>query len=160
MKNKEITIKVREYDSLAELSDADKILLQAAERGMDSSYAPYSGFRVGAAVSLANGQIVTGANQENASYPMCVCAEVATLSAAATQYPGVAITRLAVTARSKHHAVLQPAAPCGQCRQTILEYEMRHKQDIGILMGSESGKCYSVDTIRDLLPIHFSAADL
>jgi cytidine deaminase len=160
MKEREIQIKVIEYDSPAELSADAQELLQAAVAGVEKAYAPYSGFRVGAAVSLENGIIMSGANQENASYPMCVCAEVATLNAAATQYPGVRITLLAVTARSIHHIVTQPAAPCGQCRQTILEYEHRFNQPIGILMGSETGKVYRVKSIKDLLPIHFSSADL
>ena len=156
----ELTTRLQIYDSATELPIEAAILLQEAKKALVKSYSPYSGFQVGAAIRLVNGAIVSAANQENASYPMCVCAEVAVLNAAAAMYPGIAMSSLAITTRHIQQPTTQPAAPCGQCRQTILEYELRYGNTISITMAGEQGQVYEVASVKELLPLHFSASDL
>jgi cytidine deaminase len=159
MQEREITIKLQVYDNAAELPAGEADLVSAAQAARSNAYAPYSGYKVGAAAILSNGAVITGANQENAAYPMCVCAEVAMLNSCASQYPGVTIQKMAISTQSIHHKT-KAGAPCGQCRQTILEYETRFGSDIAIILSGEEGPLYKVGSVKDLLPLHFSAADL
>lgn len=95
-----------------------ELLLAAARRAARRAYAPYSQFRVGAALRLKNGEIVTGVNVENASYGMTICAERSALVRAITEHgPGIRIVAVAV-------ANLNEAAspPCGACRQMLAEF--------------------------------------
>ena len=101
-----------------------------------------------------------GSNQENASYPMCVCAEVSALNVAASLHPNVPIKKIAITVKSATHIASTPAAPCGQCRQTLLEYETRFGKNIEVLLMGEEGQVFIVDSVKDLLPLHFSGKDL
>ncbi|MFN8275869.1 MAG: cytidine deaminase [Chitinophagales bacterium] len=160
MQKKEISFRLAVFDNRAELNEADQQLLQRATEAIQHAYAPYSKFFVGAAILLENGVTVAAANQENAAYPMCVCAEVVALSSATSQHPGVAPVKMAIYISSSNQTSSQPAAPCGQCRQTIFEYENRFGKKIGILMAAKEGPVYQVDSISDLLPLHFSAGDL
>ncbi|MEM7574991.1 MAG: cytidine deaminase, partial [Bacteroidota bacterium] len=125
MKKRTLSLNFTAYDKLEELPPADVQLLAEAKVALTKAYAPYSNFQVGAAARLANGAIVNGANCENASYPLCICAEPATLAAAASQYPGVAVVELAITVASANQTVDQPATPCGACRQMLVEHEQR-----------------------------------
>jgi cytidine deaminase len=156
----EIKIKVKVFKHMHELKSADEALMQAAKRALSNCYAPYSGFKVSAAVLLANGEILTGTNQENASFPVGICAEGTVLSAVSAVYPGVAIKKMAITVRNMKQLINYPVSPCGICRQRILEYETRFESDIEIIMMGEEGEVYSVSSIRDLLPLQFSKADL
>jgi cytidine deaminase len=156
----EIKIKVKVFKHLHDLKPADEALMQAAKRALHNSYSPYSAFKVAAAVLLENGEILTGTNQENASYPAGICAEGTVLSAASAIYPGVTIKKMAVTVKNTRHVAASPVSPCGICRQRILEYETRFNSDIEIIMMGEEGEVYSVNSIKDLLPLHFSKADL
>ena len=139
-----------------ELSREEQHLLDLAVEATRRSYAPYSHFCVGAAVRLENGAEVIGSNQENASYPSGTCAERTALFAAGTQYPDVPVTVLAVAARGTDGELLEePVAPCGSCRQVIVESETRAKHPIRILLYGR--RCvYVIDGIRSLMPLMFS----
>ncbi len=160
MHKKEIVSTFTVYDSLAELPASDAILLQNASTELQNSYSPYSGFRVAATVLLANGEVLTGTNQENASYPVCMCAEGTVLGAASSLYPQVAVLKIAVTVKSRNQTVNNPVAPCGLCRQRLLEYENRFKQNIEVIMAGESGEVLVAKSVKDLLPLYFSGSDL
>ena len=143
-----------------ELSASDGRLMDAAIAARERAYAPYSGFRVGAAVLLANGQVVTGNNQENASFPSGLCAERVAVYQAGALYPEVALEAIAISAASQKIRVSSPVAPCGNCRQAIAEYEQRQAQGIRILFGGSEGPVYSCNSLADLLPLGFSRSDM
>lgn len=160
MREKQISLTVKVYDSPDELRVDEKELIDEARQALDKSYSPYSHFRVGGAALLANGATLSAANQENASYPICVCAEVALLSACSSVYPGVAISKIAITTRSSSQPSDSPKAPCGQCRQTLLEFEARGGSNIEIILAGDTGPIYKLASVKDLLPLHFSGSDL
>jgi cytidine deaminase len=160
MLEKQISLHLRVYPSTSELMDIDKALIDQARLALDKSYSPYSGFKVGAAARLANGHTISGANQENASYPVCVCAEVVMLGACASMHPSVTIEAVAITTHSGKPILSSPKAPCGQCRQTLLEFETRQKTPIQIIMHGTDDQVYVVDSIKELLPLFFSDTDL
>ena len=160
MKIQPISFNLTVFENQEGLDAADQSLLQVARSFLKNAYAPYSKFQVAAAILLANGEIVCGANQENAAYPMCVCAEVTALSACTSLYPDIAPHKMAIVANSLHKISKQPAAPCGQCRQTIFEYECRFQKNIAIIMAANQGEIYKVDSVKDLLPLHFSSDNL
>ena len=141
--------------SYTELPEDEKNLIDLAKKATEGSYAPYSKFNVGAALLLDNGELVTGANQENASFPAGTCAERSCIFYAGAKYPGVKFRKLAIAAYTKGAFVSEPAAPCGVCRQAILEYETISGEPIEILLYGEN--CiYKVNSIKDLLPLCFS----
>lgn len=160
MQTKQIHFTLRIAADAHQLPDVEKGLLTAAKTALQDAYSPYSKFRVGAAILLANGKIVTGTNQENASYPAGLCAEGTALSVASSVYPGVMPLKIAVTAVSEKRPVEKPIAPCGICRQKLVEYEERFNHNIEIIMAGESGEVYIVDSVKDILPLHFSAVVL
>lgn len=139
-----------------ELSTEDRQLVEQAIEATRRSYAPYSHFRVGAAVRLENDEIVIGCNQENAAYPSGLCAERTALFAAGAQYPDVPVKVLAVAARGTDGEMTEePTGPCGSCRQVIIESETRAKHPIRILLYGR--RCvYIIDGIRQLMPLTFS----
>ena len=125
-----------------------------------NAYAPYSKSHVGAAVLLENGKVVIGNNQENASYPSGLCAERVAIFQAGALYPGIAIKTVAITATSKNYIVEEPAAPCGNCRQAIIEYEQKQKTPIAILLMGEKGEVIKITSMADILPLAFSSSFL
>ena len=160
MKQEIISIPLEIHPDPATLNDADRQLLARAKEQLRHAYAPYSRFQVGAAVLLANGEVVTGNNVENAAYPMCLCAEQTALGAAASRYPETPVLSLAVTVHNLEKTIDQPAGPCGACRQIISEMEDRHQQRISIIMQGETGPIYKLKSAKDLLPICFSGTFL
>ncbi len=160
MREKEIKFTLNIFEDPAELTAEDGGLLKKAAEALQNSYSPYSGFKVAAAVLLENGEIVTGTNQENASFPVGICAEGTALSAVSAMYPNTVIKCIAITVKSESRLVDHPVAPCGVCRQRILEYENRFKSPIRLIMMGESGGVYSVNSVKDILPLHFSKYDL
>lgn len=160
MKNQTISLNYTIYDSADELTDDLRKLLTEAKLALSKAYAPYSGFQVGAAAQLVNGAIVSGANCENASYPLCICAEPATLAAAASAHPGVAVKTLAITVQNLTRPVADPAPPCGACRQMLVEHEDRFQQPIQLVLQGQSDQVYVFERISDLLPLHFSGTFL
>ena len=152
----EITV----YDGLAELPKNVQALMEQAIAIREMAYAPYSHFRVGAALLLENGIVVTGNNQENAAYPSGMCAERVAIWSAGSQYPDKKILQIAISARSENHLLDQPIPPCGACRQAIAEYEVKQDKNIEIYFMGEVGKIYKSDSLRDLLPLIFDSSNL
>ncbi len=137
-------------------------LLTAARSAVTLSYAPYSKFHVGAAILMENGEIVKGGNQENASFPVGICAERVALSVASSLHPlgkvvAVAIAYFNESPGGNHDDIL---SPCGICRQSIIEVVDRQQADVQILLSSLSGKIIQVESARHLLPLGFSSSNL
>lgn len=160
MRKNNIEFELLIFDSLEELSKKDKALMKKAIVARKGAYAPYSNFKVGAAVLLKNGKVVIGNNQENASYPSGLCAERVAVFQAGAAHPGEILESIAISASSENYIVNTPAAPCGNCRQSIAEYEQRQKTPITLLMMGEQGKVYKCSSISDLLPLAFSSSIL
>ena len=160
MKQVEILSTFKEYSSVKELPAADQRLIKEAHKSVSRAYAPYSQFNVGAAVLLANGKIVSGNNQENASYPIGLCAERVALFSASADFPKQKIKAIAVTAKSKDFIISKPVSPCGACRQSIAEYEHRHNHPIRVILTGEKGKVLVADGIKNFLPLMFKVDDL
>jgi len=155
MREKELTTSFFIYDSLQELSKEDQNLLNLAKKSLDHSWSPYSEFKVGAAVLMKDGKMYGGSNQENAAYPLCLCAERVTIAAAESQSPHIPIMSIAVTVKNPNQLIDQPAAPCGSCRQVICETERKHKQEIRVLIRGEVGPIYMFKSGKSLLPFSF-----
>ena len=145
------------HENAEVLPEADKKLLEAAKNAMKDAYAPYSKFKVGAALRLKSGRIVIGSNQENAAFPVTLCAERVAIFAAAAQYPNEAIEAIAITAKSGSRVVNKPVTPCGSCRQVIHESEYRFGQVIRVILHGETGEVYVLNSIKDILPLTFDA---
>ncbi|MBQ2169585.1 MAG: cytidine deaminase [Prevotella sp.] len=158
MDNLKIEIDIQ-YCSTDELSVEDRELVEKAIKATDNSYSKYSHFCVGAAVRLADGAIVIGANQENAAFPSGLCAERSAIFAAQSQFPELAITTLAIAAKNHNGLVPHAVSPCGACRQVILEIEDRYKQPIRILLYGTEGT-YVIKSIKDLMPLSFAETDM
>jgi cytidine deaminase len=148
------------YDSIEELSKEDAVLLNEAKNTTQSAYAPYSHFQVGAIAQLANGKTVTGTNQENASYPVGICAERVLLSAASSLFPGVAVHTIAISYHNDNGTSNRPISPCGICRQSLAEYESRFSQPIRLILGGMDGKVFIIPKAGMLLPLQFSGEDM
>jgi cytidine deaminase len=148
------------YNQLEQLDAESKYLVHKAKEATNLAYAPYSKFQVGAALLLEDGTVVLGANQENASYPLCMCAERVALYATTSQFPGKIIKKSAVVAHKKNHKELVSATPCGACRQVMLEYEQKQKSAIQIVMLAEENKWAISPTADGLLPMSFDASSL
>jgi cytidine deaminase len=148
------------YDSIEELSKEDAVLLNEAKNATQSAYAPYSHFQVGAIAQLANGKTVTGTNQENASYPVGICAERVLLSAASSLFPGVAVHTIAISYHNDNGTSNRPISPCGICRQSLAEYESRFSQPIRLILGGMDGKVFIIPKAGMLLPLQFSGEDM
>lgn len=144
-------------DTVQDLTQAEQQLLQRAKAAALRAYAPYSKFRVGAALEWADGQCLEGANHENAVFPAGCCAEQVALFAASTQRPGVAIRRLAISVASEQGKVAVPVPPCGNCRQVILEQELKQKSPIELILQGDSGPIYLLQSIKDIFPLRFNA---
>ena len=153
MKTIDISIKIG-FCQQDELSEADQHLIQRAVEATGNSYSPYSRFRVGAALLLADGTEVIGANQENAAFPSGLCAERSAIFAAQSVYPDQSVTTLAIAAANEYGLMRAPIVPCGACRQVILEIEDRYKQPIRILLYGTAG-VYVINSVKDLLPLQF-----
>ncbi|WP_036158636.1 cytidine deaminase [Maribacter forsetii] len=160
MSQKKISFDITVYDSVSELSNNDQNLMSAAVKARGRAYAPYSSFNVGASVLLENGEIIEGNNQENASYPSGLCAERVAVFYAGAKYPGMKIKAIAITAASLNHVVSEPAAPCGNCRQAISEYEFRQQEPIRILLMGETGGVIECNSLANLLPLGFNSSFL
>ena len=132
---------------------------QAPRRIQECYNCPYSGFHVGAAAKLANGIIVRGANQENAAYPSGLCAERTALFAAGAQYPDQPVTHLAIACFTDGHFTKEPGAPCGACRQVMLETEHRYPGKMEVLLYGEDAT-YVFESAADLLPLIFVKENL
>jgi len=155
MEKKTLTIPYEEYASINELNAEDRTLLEAAVEATNGSYAPYSHFNVGAAVRLADGTIVKGANQENAAYPSGLCAERTAMFAAGAQYPGIGIEAIAVICARDGSLMLNPGSPCGACRQVMAQYERLAMKPMRIILGS-GGPILAFTGVESLMPMIFN----
>ena len=153
MKTINLNIAIK-HCQLDELSVADRELIEQAMKATDNAYAEYSHFYVGAALRLANGRIVIGANQENAAFPSGLCAERTAVFSAQATFPDQSIEALALVARNDNGLIDNPVTPCGACRQVLLGVEERYGLPMRILMYGKSG-VYSVGSAKDLLPLSF-----
>jgi cytidine deaminase len=160
MYRKRITFDYEVYESMFDLPLQDRLLMEAAISARDNAYAPYSGFKVGAAVLLDNEEVVIGNNQENASFPSGLCAERVAVFQAGARFPGIALKAIAISAASDRILVDKPAAPCGNCRQAIAEYEQRQHKGIAILMSGTEGEVFRCRAVADLLPFAFGPDNL
>lgn len=160
MKKLQQSFEYLRYDDISALEAGDAALLQLARTVTEQAYAPYSRFRVGAAIRLANGQTVTGTNQENASFPAGICAERTALSAASSLYPGVPLLTLAISYDNLQGNSNEPVSPCGICRQSLAEYEQRQQQPIRLILSGQQGAVYVIQSAGQLLPLSFTANDM
>jgi cytidine deaminase len=152
-----VTCSFERFASRDQLNQTIQPMLDACVDAMHRAYAPYSTFRVGAAILLENGVIVQGNNQENAAYPSGLCAERIAFFAAGANYPGVRIMAASVTASSAQYTEGDPVTPCGGCRQCMLEYELKQDADIPLYMMSPYGQVTMSPSIKQLLPLFFES---
>lgn len=150
------TFTYKVYQDIKELSALDYELVQLAIDQLTHAYAPYSNFHVGAATRLIDGDIFVGCNQENASYPLCMCGERVALYNAGASKPTTPVESLAITVKNMKGLVEGIISPCGACRQVISEFENRHNHPIRILLKSDSQEVYELSSIQDILPFSFS----
>lgn len=160
MKSLNLNFEYKLYQSIAELGDDDAALLKEAMEVTKIAYAPYSRFNVGAAARMKNGKIVLGTNQENASYPVGICAERSLLSTAASLFPEMPIQAMAISYDSEVVESSSPIAPCGMCRQALLEFEGRTNNPIRIILGGKTGEIIVIEKASLLLPFSFNKKDL
>lgn len=160
MKEIHITTTFKVFENLTHLPEDIQSLMQQAIEIRKKAYAPYSHFRVGAAIVLDNGKIVLGSNQENAAYPSGLCAERVAIYQAGAVYPGAKIVTIAITAASDSNPTLSPIPPCGACRQSIAEYEFKQDAPIEIYFMGESGEVFKSNSINNLLPLSFNSNSL
>ncbi|HLF45018.1 MAG TPA: cytidine deaminase [Chitinophagaceae bacterium] len=160
MKQDKIEISYQLYDDISELNKEDNWLLKKAREVTKLAYAPYSRFQVAAVARMMNREIVTGSNQENASYPAGLCAERGLLAAAATLYPEIAIETMAISYHNLKGESNLPITPCGICRQSLREYEDRFHKSIKLILGGMEGKILIFEKASDLLPFAFNSKDM
>jgi cytidine deaminase len=159
MKTMKISITYTEYNSIEELNQIDKELVLAAREAAKNAYAPYSKFRVGAAVILESGMIISGANVENAAFPSGICAERSALSYSASNYPADKPVTIAIAAFNEKGLTKNPVSPCGNCRQVIAEEEFRNNNNIRVILSGET-KLQIIEKGGDLLPLQFNRNSL
>jgi cytidine deaminase len=155
MKKITITTQFSVFDSIEVLPEAIQSLMNQAIEVRKKAYAPYSKFRVGAAILLDNGKVVLGSNQENAAYPSGLCAERVAVFQAGAIYPEAKIVKMAITAASDTNPTQSPIPPCGGCRQSLSEYEIKQESPIEIYFMGEVGEIYKSDSLKNLLPFMF-----
>jgi cytidine deaminase len=155
MKEIKINTTFTVYNSKDELAEDVKSLMEKAIEIRKKAYAPYSKFKVGAALLMDNGEIVLGSNQENAAYPSGLCAERVAIFQAGALYPEGKVVKIAISAASDINSTTTPIPPCGSCRQSISEYEFKQNSPIEIFFMGESGEVYLSNSIANLLPLTF-----
>lgn len=147
-------ITVLSYD---ELTQAQRELIDAAREATYKAYAPYSHFSVGSAIRLANGEIVSGSNQENAAYPSGLCAERTAAFWANANHPGQPFEMIAVSARGTDgKPTPNVIPPCGACRQVLLEYEVLADHPVPVLLDGAK-EIYLLPSVASLLPVKFDS---
>ncbi len=148
------------YQDASELSQDDRKLLEMARKVTANAYAPYSQFLVGAAARMSNGNLIEGTNQENASFPVGLCAERVLLSTASSLFPQIPIDTLAVSYKNLKGHNDRPISPCGICRQSLLEYESRGNSPIKIILSGQTGEVVVLASAKLLLPFSFDKKDM
>ncbi len=157
MNKKSLNIEFIEYDSTNGIDEDLLGLIDQAEGNLHNAYAPYSNFKVSAVCKMANGEIVSGTNQENGAYPSGLCAERVAVFAAKSEFPNQNIDKIVITTE---HSSEQPVSPCGACRQVLIEYETTQNQSIELILKSGDSKIWHFKSIKDLLPFAFDGASI
>lgn len=157
MEQQQFAFSFEKYTSLEFLSEEDQDLLKKAIEIREKAYAPYSEFKVGAAILLEDGTVVTGNNQENAAYPSGLCAERVAIFHASAQYPDKKIVKIAISADSEKTKLTKAVSPCGACRQSLYEYEHKQKEKIQIIFGTDYSTLYKTESLQNLLPFSFNS---
>lgn len=157
---KEYRFNYEQFEDVNELSKEDRDLMELARANTSQAYVPYSFFEVSAVGLLENGEVVKSTNQENASYPVGICAERVLLSTISSVHPGVAVKKIAITYHNQKGESNRPVAPCGMCRQALLEQENRFEKPIELLLSGMDGPVIIVKDAMQLLPFNFSASDI
>lgn len=160
MEKKQKLIQYTSYDSIDELGKDDQWLLNEARSQTSLSYAPYSNYHVAAVARMDSGEIIHGTNQENASFPVGLCAERVLLAAVSSVCPGETIDTLAVSYDNHRDGSDHPVAPCGICRQSLAEFEDRMKHPIRLILSGMKGEVYVFDSTKSLLPFAFEGSEL
>jgi cytidine deaminase len=160
MKKQQASFYYSVHDSIDALEEADKLLLKMARDATANAYAPYSHFHVGAAARLNNRELIKGTNQENASYPVGICAERVLMSVVASQHAGTTIETMAISYDNRNGESIKPIAPCGMCRQALVEFEERQQHAIRLILGGMNGKVFVIEEANVLLPLNFGSDDL
>ena len=160
MKENKFEFNYKVFDSIDELPEDLRWLLNEARQVTENAYAPYSNFQVGAIAKLANGEKVSGSNQENASFPVGLCAERVLLASVSSQFPKVPIETIAISYKSENVKSDHPISPCGICRQSLQEYEQRVDHPIKLILGGMTGPVYIIDSASRLLPLAFTSEEL
>jgi cytidine deaminase len=160
MKENKFEFNYNVFDSIEELPEEQQWLLNEAREITAQAYAPYSNFQVGAIARLANGEIVTGSNQENASFPVGLCAERVLLASASSLFPRIPIHTIAISYKSENVKSDHPISPCGICRQALQEYETRVSHPVQLILGGMTGPVYVIDSASRLLPLAFTSEEL
>lgn len=157
---KKFEFEYEEFDAKQDLSAEDLTLLNAAYDAVETAFAPYSKFKVGAAARLSNGQIIIGSNQESASYPVGICAERTLLNSIGSQYPKETITAMAISYMPNGTESDHPLSPCGMCRQSLLDFELRYKAPIKLILAGKTGKIILIPSASQILPFGFTGSIL
>jgi len=160
MQHSSFEIQFNSFKDASELSEQDQFLIKETRKIAASAYAPYSGFKVASLAQMENGTIVHGTNQENASYPIGLCAERVMLAAISTIAPQIGIRNICISYMSDKQISDAPIAPCGICRQSLVEFESRFAGKIRLLLTGQSGEVFEFNSVSDLLPMAFKKNNL
>ena len=153
-------MEIKKYSSKEALSETDRALLEEAITSREQAYAPYSRFKVGAALLLEDGTIVKGNNQENAAYPSGLCAERVAIFAASANHPYKKMLAMAITCRHSEKETAPPLTSCGACRQVMLEYELKQNAPIKAFFYGAEGEVWEIPNTKSLLPLYFDKSVL
>jgi cytidine deaminase len=163
MKTAKLEFRYEVYSNIGELDTTDAALLKAARKATRNSFARYSNFKVGAAAKLkGEKEFMTGSNQENASYPVGICAERALLAAVASRFGKKIIETMAISYvnANKGKKSNDPISPCGMCRQALLQQEVNTRHPVRLILSGQSGKVYIISRAKHLLPLQFDGSAL
>ncbi|WP_316735900.1 cytidine deaminase [Pedobacter aquatilis] len=155
MKSINLNITFEQYAGVEELTKNDQELCALSEQALKTSYSPYSKFKVGTAIRLADGKIVQGSNQENLAYPSGLCAERVALFSIGSTYPDAIIESMAITAQTDAFEIIKPVTSCGGCLQVMAEFERKQKSPISVIFYCLNGEVLKVHSVKDLLPFGF-----
>lgn len=160
MQDRKFEFSYKVYADVNELPEEEAELLREAREVTQQAYAPYSRFQVGAIAKLINGEMVAGTNQENASFPVGLCAERVLLATVSSIFPKVPVKTIAISYKSDAHTGDHPISPCGICRQSLQEFENFTGQAIQLVLGGITGPVYVIDSASRLLPLAFTSEEL
>lgn len=155
MEVQNFTISYETFSNISQVEEADQQLCSRAVDAMATSHSPYSKFRVGTAILLADGEIVLGSNQENVAYPSGLCAERVALFGIGANKPNAIIKKMAITAQTDLFKIVNPVTSCGACLQVMIEVEKRQNSPIEVLFYCIDGQILKVKSVKSLIPFAF-----